>query len=94
MDKIEDLYEQYRSTDMSDLVNRDLVWQQIDSISGEAAKFCIANEYDKMLSGIGAKGTNAYTSNDETYYYEIFPSNKFCEFLLAPTLIMPLPFVT
>tara|TARA_E500000331_G_scaffold177767_1_gene171357 strand:+ start:665 stop:3592 length:2928 start_codon:yes stop_codon:yes gene_type:complete len=76
LDKIEDLYEQYRSTDMSDLVNRDLVWQQIDSISGEAAKFCIANEYDKMLSGIGAKGTNAYTSNEKTVYINDIPSNQ------------------
>ena len=61
---------------MSDLVNRDLVWQQIDSISGEAAKFCIANEYDKMLSGIGAKGTNAYTSNEKTVYINDIPSNQ------------------
>ena len=76
LDKIEDLYEQYRSTEMSDLVNRDLVWQQIDSISGEAAKFCIANEYDKMLSGIGAKGTNAYTSNEKTVYINDIPSNQ------------------
>ena len=76
LDKIEDLYEEYRLIDMSDSINRDLVWQQIDSISGEAAKFCIANEYDKMLSGIGAKGTNAYTSNEKTVYINDIPSNQ------------------
>ena len=37
LDKIEELYEEYRSIDMSDTENRDRVWSQIDSISGEAA---------------------------------------------------------
>ena len=54
--KIENLYEEYRGISMADTNKRDLIWNQIDSISGEAAKLCIANEYDKMLSGIGAKG--------------------------------------
>ena len=62
IDQIEALYEEYRTIDMSDEENRNRVWGQIDSVSGEAAKFAIANEYDKMVSGIGAKGTNAYTS--------------------------------
>ena len=39
LDKIEELYEEYRSIDMSDTENRDRVWSQIDSISGEA-KIC------------------------------------------------------
>ena len=76
LDKIEDLYEQYRNIDMSKTKDRDVVWRQIDSISGEAAKLCIANEYDKMLSGIGAKGTNAYTSNERTVYINDIPSNQ------------------
>ena len=76
LDKIEDLYEEYRAVDMTDTLNRDLIWRQIDSISGEAAKLCIANEYDKMLSGIGAKGTNAYTSNEKTVYINDIPSNQ------------------
>ena len=53
---IETLYEEYRSIDMDDVENRDRVWKKIDSISNEAAKFAIANEYDKMVSGLGAKG--------------------------------------
>ena len=76
LDKIEALYEEYRAIEMTDTINRDLIWQQIDSISGEAAKLCIANEYDKMLSGIGAKGTNAYTSNEKTVYINDIPSNQ------------------
>jgi predicted Zn-dependent peptidase len=76
LNKIEALYEEYRTIDMSDEVNRDRVWKQIDSISGEAAKFAIANEYDKMVTGLGAKGTNAYTSNEKTVYVNDIPSNQ------------------
>ena len=76
LDKIEALYEEYRTIDMDDTENRERVWRQIDSISGEAAKFAIANEYDKMVSGLGAKGTNAYTSNEKTVYINDIPSNQ------------------
>ena len=55
LDKIESLYEEYRSYSMNDTNNRNRVWSQIDSISGEAAKYAIANEYDKMVTGLGAK---------------------------------------
>ena len=76
LDKIESLYEEYRLIDMDDLENRGRVWKQIDSISGEAAKYAIANEYDKMVTGLGAKGTNAYTSNEKTVYINDIPSNQ------------------
>ena len=76
LDQIEALYEEYRSIEMTDTINRERVWNQIDSVSGEAAKFAIANEYDKMLSGLGAKGTNAYTSNEKTVYINDIPSNQ------------------
>ncbi|MBT6013209.1 MAG: insulinase family protein [Flavobacteriales bacterium] len=76
LDKIEALYEEYRSFEMTDTLNRERIWSQIDSVSGEAAKFAIANEYDKMVSGIGAKGTNAYTSNEKTVYVNDIPSNQ------------------
>ena len=82
LDKIESLYEEYRSIDMTDTVNRDRVWSQIDSISGEAAKFAIANEYDKMVTGLGAKGTNAYTSNEKTVYINDIPSNQIGKWLM------------
>ena len=76
LDKIEALYEEYRTIDMNDEINRNRIWAQIDSVSGEAAKFAIANEYDKMISGIGAKGTNAYTSSESTVYVNDIPSNQ------------------
>lgn len=76
LDQIEALYEEYRQVPMEDESNRNRIWAQIDSVSGEAAKFAIANEYDKMISGIGAKGTNAYTSAESTVYVNDIPSNQ------------------
>ncbi len=72
--KIENLYEVYRIT--KDESKRKVIYHQIDSISGVAAKYAIANEYDKMLAGIGAEGTNAFTSHDETVYINDIPNNQ------------------
>lgn len=72
--KIENLYELYRVT--KDEVKRKEIYRQIDSISGEAAKYAIANEYDKMLASIGADGTNAFTSFDQTVYVNDIPGNQ------------------
>jgi predicted Zn-dependent peptidase len=72
--KIENLYEVYRNT--KDEKSRKQIYHNIDSISGVAAKYAIANEYDKMLAGIGGQGTNAYTSFDQTVYVNDIPSNQ------------------
>lgn len=72
--KIEDLYETYRRT--KDELQRKHIYHQIDSISGVAAKYAIANEYDKMLASIGGQGTNAFTSFDQTVYVNDIPSNQ------------------
>ena len=76
LDQIEILYEQYRSIDMLDVEGRGKIWAKIDSVSALAAKYAIANEYDKMVKGLGAKGTNAYTSNEKTVYINDIPSNQ------------------
>jgi len=72
--KIEALYETYRKT--SDTLSRRLIYHQIDSISGIAATYAIANEYDKTMSAIGASGTNAYTWMEQTVYVNEIPSNN------------------
>lgn len=72
--KIENLYEKYRQT--TNPVDRKKIYHEIDSISGVAAQLAIANEYDKMLAGLGATGTNAYTSFDQTVYVNEIPSNQ------------------
>ncbi|NPD92885.1 M16 family metallopeptidase [Xylanibacter muris] len=72
--QIEELYEVYRK--MTDPEERKACYHKIDSISQLAAKYNIPNEYDKLMSSIGASGTNAYTSNDVTCYTENIPSNE------------------
>jgi len=74
LDKIEDLFEVYIKT--TDEAERKAIYKEIDSVSYEASKFFIPNEYDKMMSAIGAEGTNAWTSNDATVYTEDIPSNQ------------------
>jgi predicted Zn-dependent peptidase len=74
LDKIEALYEIYGAE--KDEVKRKAIYHEIDSVSGEAAKFAIANEYDKMVSNLGAKGTNAFTSTDMTVYINDIPANQ------------------
>ena len=75
LDKIEALYEVYRGQ-RNDPVARKRTYHQIDSISGVAAKYAVPNEYDKVMGAIGAKGSNAHTSNEETVYQEDIPSNQ------------------
>ena len=74
LDDIERRYEAYRK--LTDPVQRKQAYHEIDSVSQLAAKYFIPNEYDKLMSSIGAEGTNAYTSNDVTCYTEDIPSNE------------------
>lgn len=74
LQKIEDLYEAYRLFD--DSAMRAVIYHKIDSLSYEASKIAIANEYDKSMSFIGSTGTNAFTSNDYTMYVENIPANQ------------------
>ena len=74
LDQIEALYEVYRSK--TDPEERAAIYHQIDSISYEASKIFIPNEYDKLMAAIGSEGTNAFTSYDETAYVENIPSNQ------------------
>lgn len=79
LQRISDLYELRRT--VKDVAERTAIYHQIDSLSGEAAKFAVPNEYDKMISSIGAKGTNAYTSVERTVYINDIPSNEFEKWL-------------
>src|SRR5574344_2264266 len=72
LDQIEMLFEEYRST--TDPEQRKAIYSRIDSISLEASRYSIPNEYDKLMSAIGATGTNAGTSYDQTVYIEDIPS--------------------
>ena len=74
LDEIESLFETYRVTE--DEAERARLYHKIDSISYLASEIFIPNEYDKLMSLIGAEGTNAYTSTDMTVYVEDIPSNQ------------------
>ena len=76
---IDGLYEEYNHA--KDETKRKEIYHRIDSTSGVAAKFAIANEYDKMMGAMGSKGTNAFTSFEQTVYTEDIPSNSADKFL-------------
>lgn len=74
LQEISDLYEQHRNTD--DPAEKKKIYEQIDKKSYEASKYAVPNEYDKMVSSLGAKGTNAYTTYERTVYMNDIPSNE------------------
>jgi predicted Zn-dependent peptidase len=79
LEQIEYKFEVYKKT--TDTLQRKKIYHEIDSLSGIAATYAIANEYDKLLAVIGAKGTNAFTSFEETVYINDVPSNKVNQWL-------------
>ena len=79
LSQIENLYDTYNHT--TDAAARKNIYHRIDSISGIAAHYAIANEYDKMMTAMGAQGTNAHTSFEETVYEEDIPSNAIDKYL-------------
>lgn len=74
LDKIKALYEVYRKT--TDSLSRVIIYHKIDSISQVASKFVCLNEFDQLHSAIGASGTNAYTTHENTVYLTDIPANQ------------------
>jgi predicted Zn-dependent peptidase len=74
LDSIERMFNRYRK--IKDETKRKALYKKIDAVSLEASKLCYANEYDKMVSVIGAQGTNAFTSVEQTVYVNSIPSNQ------------------
>ena len=70
---ISNLYEEHFKANPE---QRKLIYKKIDSLSNAAAKLVASNEYDKLISSLGAKGTNAFTSLDQTVYVNDIPSNE------------------
>lgn len=75
LDEIEELFELHKAE--PDPEKKKEIYKKIDSVSYEASKYAIPNEYDKMVSSIGASGTNAGTSWEYTVYLNDIPSNEF-----------------
>ena len=74
LDKIEQGFEEHRAE--KDPARKKELYAEIDRLSFEAAKFAAANEYDKLVSAMGAKGTNAYTWVEQTVYVNDIPTNE------------------
>ncbi|WP_033958553.1 M16 family metallopeptidase [Psychroserpens jangbogonensis] len=81
LDQISDLYEQHRAE--SDPDKKIEIYKKIDEVSLEASNYAVANEYDKMISSLGATGTNAYTSFEQTVYTNKIPANEFDKWLMV-----------
>ena len=79
LDKIDDLYEQYNKTKDAD--QRKAIYKKIDSVSGVASRYAIANEYDKMMTSMGAQRTNAFTSFEKTVYTDDVPANALDKYI-------------
>ena len=74
INQISDLYEKHKQE--IDPEKKKNIYEKIDEVSYEASKLSIANEYDKMVNSLGAEGTNAFTSNEQTVYVNKIPSNE------------------
>ncbi len=50
--------------------------KEFNGLIEEQRKVLVKNEFDQILSGQGASGMNAFTSEDMTAYFENVPANK------------------
>src|SRR5690606_26538161 len=72
--QISDLYEEHKKETNPEA--KIAIYKKIDELSFEASKYAVPNEYDKLISSVGASGTNAHTWYDETIYHNNIPSNE------------------
>src|SRR5438132_1654972 len=50
--------------------------KQFNQLAEEERKILVKNEFDKVYSGNGGSGMNAFTSEDMTAYFVTVPANK------------------
>lgn len=74
LEKIADLFEVYRQT--TDAEQRQSIYAEIDRLSQEATSWVAPNEYDRLITALGARDTNAYTGMEQTVYVNDIPSNE------------------
>lgn len=79
--QISDLYEQHKAE--TDPEKKKAIYKRIDEVSQEASKYSVANEYDKLISSLGAKGTNAHTYLNETVYKNNIPANELEKWMIV-----------
>ena len=79
LEQISELFEQHKAE--KETIKKKEIYKKIDELSFQASNYTIANEYDKLITSLGGKGTNAYTWLDETVYINNIPSNEFEKWL-------------
>ena len=75
----------------TDARRRLLIQRHINQLSGQAANYAIPNEFEQLVTRYGGTGLNAYTSFDETVFYNTFSPQyiaQWCE-LYADRFISP-----
>ncbi len=80
LQQISDLYELHKATSNTD--EKKKIYARIDSISQIASQYVVPNEYDNLCQILGAKYTNAYTTNERTVYMNDIPSNELEKWLM------------
>jgi predicted Zn-dependent peptidase len=50
--------------------------KKFDNLADEERKLIVKDEFDKIYTGLGASGMNAFTNEDETVYFITVPANK------------------
>lgn len=70
-DKIVDLYEELRNTELPE--QKAKIIEQINEESIAEAQYIIPNEFSNLVEAIGGVNLNAATGNDYTYYHNSFP---------------------
>lgn len=79
LNQIEELYLKHEK--LTDEVEREKVYQEIDRLSGTAAQYGVQNEFVTALSAMGGTDINAFTSYDVTAYVSSIPSNQLSKWL-------------
>ena len=74
IDKISDLYENHKNVKIQK--EKTKIYNEIDKLSSEAAKYAVPNELDIIVQSMGGENFNAYTSDDNTVYMLTIPSNE------------------
>lgn len=67
------LYDQFNAE--KDEAKRLELTKQINEKSLEAAKYIVTNDFANLTESYGGTGLNAYTSNDQTVYFNSFPAS-------------------
>ncbi|MBS1550299.1 MAG: insulinase family protein [Bacteroidetes bacterium] len=80
LDELSELFEAHKAEQNPE--KKKEIYKKIDALSYDASSFAIANEYDKIISSIGATNTNAHTWLDETVYKNNIPNNELERWLM------------